>query len=153
MVFKIKMIKKGAEVIFSDQSRLFGKFFVSPQSSTHAGNESVSDLLNNKKPYIPFELKEGEIVMLQKKCIVRIILEEKERNKGLTCQKQIMTQLCFLSGEAIDGKVCFDLPKSNSRLSDFLNYSGDFFYFDGKDSYYLVNSRFVKMVRPHFTKK
>ena len=49
----------------------------------------------------------------------------------------------------MEGTVYLDLPKSHSRLSDFLNYSKAFFCLEVGDRDYLVNSRFVKMVCPN----
>jgi len=147
-VFKVDMIKKGAEVFFSNGSSMSGSFFVSQRSSTHLGDELVSDLFSTENLYIPFELEDEEIVLLQKKCIAMAILEENELSKDPSRRKEIETQVCFISGETINGKVYTDLPKSHTRLSDFLNYSKDFFCLDVGDRDYLVNSRFVRMIRP-----
>ncbi len=77
-----------------------------------------------------------------------VLLEANEVSKDLTYQRQIPARVCFLSGENMEGTVYLDLPKSRSRLSDFLNYSKAFFYLEVGDKDYLVNSQFVKMVCP-----
>ena len=148
MTFKIEMTKKKAEVIYSDESSLTGSFFTSIQTPGHEGNESISDLLVSENKYLPFELDEGKTALLQKECIVMVVLDDPEMKRGITYQQNIPVKVHFLSGKIIEGKVYSDLPASNSRLSDFLNQSKAFFYLDVGDKDYLVNSRFIKIVCP-----
>lgn len=147
-MLKLDMIKRRVEVIFSDGTHESGNFFVSPRSANHTGRESIAELLNGEKSYIPLESREGKIVLLHKRSMVMVLLEADEVRKDLTYQRQIPARVCFLSGENMEGTVYLDLPKSHSRLSDFLNYSKAFFYLEAGDKDYLLNSRFVKMVCP-----
>jgi hypothetical protein len=149
MVLKLEMIRRRAEVVFSDGTSESGDFFLSPRSPNHAGRESIAELLNGERSYIPLELGAGKIILVQKRSIVMVLLEGDEVRKDLAYQRPIAAQVCFLSGENMEGTVYLDLPKSHSRLSDFLNYSKAFFYLEVGDRDYLVNSRFVKMVCPN----
>ena len=106
------------------------------------------DLLVSEKTYLPFELDEGQIVLLQKECIVMIVLEDRDMKKSIIYEQKIPAEVRFLSGESIEGKVYSDLPRNYARLSDFLNHSKTFFYLEVGDKDYLVNSRLVKAVRP-----
>ena len=142
------MIRRRGEVLFSDGTRESGDFFVAPNSASHTGRESIAELLNGERSYIPLESRAGAVVLLQKRSIVMVLLEADEMRKDLAYQRPITAQVCFLSGESMEGTVYLDLPKSHSRLSDFLNYSKAFFYFEVGDKDYLVNSQFVKMVCP-----
>ncbi|MGD8513070.1 MAG: hypothetical protein PVG85_03890 [Deltaproteobacteria bacterium] len=147
-MLKLDMIRRRGEVIFSDGTRESGDFFVSPSSASHTGRESIAELLNGERSYIPLESRAGEVVLLQKRSIVMVLLEADEMRKDLAYQRRITAQVRFLSGESMEGTVYLDLPKSHSRLSDFLNYSKAFFYLEVGDKDYLVNSQFVKMVCP-----
>jgi len=148
MGLKIETTKKKAEILCSDESSLNGSFFVALRAPTREGNELVLDLLVSEKTYLPFELDEGQIVLLQKECIVMIVLEDRDMKKNITFEQEIPAEVRFLSGESIEGKVYSDLPRSHARLSDFLNHSKLFFYLDVGDKDYLVNSRLVKVVCP-----
>ena len=148
MGLKIETTKKRAEIICSDESSLNGSFFVALRAPTREGNELVLDLLVSEKTYIPFESDEGQIVLLQKECIVMIVLEDRDMKKSITYEQKIPAEVSFLSGESIEGKVYSDLPRSHARLSDFLNISKTFFYLEAGDKDYLVNSRLGKVVRP-----
>jgi len=148
MSFKVQKIRKKAELFLADGSNMAGNFFVSPQTPNHAGSESISDLLTNERIYIPFELNDGDVVLVQKESIVMILLKESELNKDLPYLKSSRVTVLLLSGETLEGEVYLDLPQSRSRLSDFLNYSKEFFYLEVENQDYLVNSRFVKIVQP-----
>jgi hypothetical protein len=148
MVFKIEKEVKGAEILFPDGTRLTGRFFVSHTSKKHTGPECIVDLFSEEDTYIPFELEEGDIVLLQKKNIVMLRLEEKEVNRNLPFLKRIGAQISLVPGQTLQGEVYVDLPESRSRLSDFLNYCREFFYIEDGNEEYLVNSEFVKYVRP-----
>lgn len=148
MGLQIETTKKRAEIICSDKSSLNGSFFVALRAPTREGNELVLDLLVSEKTYLPFELNEGQIVLLQKECIVMIVLEDRDMKNSITYEQKILAEVSFLSGESIEGKVYSDLPRSHARLSDFLNHSKPFFYLEVGDKDYLVNSRLVKAVRP-----
>ena len=147
-MFEVTKIKKKAEIFFSDGTTMTGNFFVAPHAPTHAGTESVADLLSNDRLYIPFETIDGHVVLVQKNCIVKILLAESNIDKNLPYLEDAQAQVVFLSGETLEGKVYLDLPKSNSRLSDFLNYSRQFFYLEVGTRDYLVNSGLVQYVQP-----
>ena len=148
-MLKLEMVRRRAEVVFSDGTRQSGDFFLSPRSPNHAGRESMAELLNGERSYIPLESRAGKIILVQKRSIVMVLLEADEVRKDLAYQRQIAAQVRFLSGENMEGTVYLDLPRSHSRLSDFLNYSKAFFCLEVGDRDYLVNSRFVKMVCPN----
>ena len=147
-MYKIDMVKKEAEVFFSDGSSLAGSFFVSPQSSSHSGSQLVSELLIDKNSYLPFELDGEKTIILWRGSIVMVILEKNELNFQTPYLKEIIVQVCLTSGENLDGKVYTDLPESYTRLSDFLNHNDEFFHLEVDSKDHLINSRFVKMVKP-----
>jgi hypothetical protein len=146
MTFKIETIRKRADVFYTDGSRMSGSFFVSPVSPNHIGAELVSELLAGDRNFIPFESEDGNVALLQKENIKMIYLERGELNTDLPNSKQIKAQISFISGETMEGNVYYDLPESHSRLSDFLNSSKEFFYFELNNKDYLVNTQFIKMV-------
>ena len=146
MTFKIETIRKKADVFYADGSTMRGCFFVSPLSHNHVGAEFVSELFADDRNFIPFELEEGKVVLLRKESIQMICLGERELPRDLPNSKQLEAYISFVSGETMEGNVYYDLPKSQSRLSDFLNCSDEFFYFESDDKDYLVNSLFIKMV-------
>ena len=145
--FKIETTKKKAEIFFPDESHLDGFFFASPRAQVHEGCEFVFDLLTSERNALPFELMDGEMVVLQKHGVAMVALEGNELNKNLPSQEKIAVQVCFISGKTIEGYAYINLPKTHSRLSDFLNLHTEFFYLEVDDKDFLINSHFIKMVR------
>ena len=152
-MYKLEKIQKKVEAFLSDGSSFTGSFYLEKKSSTHSGCQSLSDLFTNEISFFPFRLEDGEIILLHKDSIVMIAFKEKEFDPEVSVRKEIPVELCFISGDTLEGKVYSDLPTSHARLSDFLNHTRGFFYIEGKDKNYLVNSRFIKMARSDHGKR
>ena len=147
-MYRIDMIKRKAKIFFSDGSSLTGSFFVSPRTSSHSGSQLVSELLNAENSYLPFESDDSNIILVRKESLTMIVLERNELNTSSPYRKQIAVHVCFISGHSENGMVYTDLPESSTRLSDFLNHHNEFFPLDVDGKNCLMNSRFVKMVKP-----
>jgi hypothetical protein len=145
---KIDKVKREAELTLSDGSRLKGSFFLYAQSPLREeGGELVFDVLNGEKRFIPMEAPGGDMVLIQKDCVVTAKLAEKEWVADETYVKVIRVRVSLLSEAALDGKIFVDLPEERSRLSDFFNLHKGFFYLNVDGAQHLVNFRFVKTVK------
>jgi len=145
---KLKTIKKQAEVKFSDGHSIFGHFFVSPNPQGFPESQNVIELLNDDRSYIPFEIADGEITLLQKGSISIVRMAMSEMKKDLPYQTRTSGKFLLTSGEVLDGYVFIDLPKTHTRFSDFLNFSKRFFFVEVDEEDYFVNTILVKMVMP-----
>jgi len=134
--------------MFSDGHSIGGHFFISPSPKGFSGNENVIELLNDDRFYIPFEIAEDEISLLQKGSIVMVRMAISEMPKDLPYLSRTSTKIFLLSGDILEGQVFIDLPKTRTRLSDFLNFSKKFFFIDVDEQDFLINTKFVKMVMP-----
>ena len=147
MTFKVEKIKRPASVIFHDNTRLDGSFFVSKVSLNHPGMESISELLSNPKDFLPFELMDGEVAILRKKNMVLIQLQQDEHFTEHLSPRQIPVRMRLLSGKSMEGSVFSDLPENQSRLSDFLNAAQGFFYLKADDLNFFVNAQYVLVMQ------
>ena len=120
MGFKIETARKPARVTFRDGSTLHGAFFVSAGARSPDGFERVIDLLNSEKNCIPFEDASGDILLILRGCIARVLLEKSDMEPAPPYIKPAPARFLFNSGEALDGCVFIDLPKGRSRLSDYV---------------------------------
>jgi hypothetical protein len=148
MSLKLKTQKRQAEIMFSDGHSIGGHFFISPSPKGPAGSENVIEILNDDRSYIPFEIAEGEISLLQKGSIIMVRMAISEMPKDLPYLSRTSTKIFLLSGDILEGNVFIDLPKTRTRLSDFLNFSKRFFFIEVDEQDILVNTKFVKMVTP-----
>ncbi len=147
-MLKIHKKRKTAEVVFADEWRQEGTFFVSLMSSHRHGSESIEELLNGDRKYLPFELKDGQITMVQKNSIVMAYLKNSEVDDIIPISKKVPLQVTFLSGHTVCGYIYHDLPNNYSRLSDYLNRTPRFFHLETDSRDCLVNSEFVRLVTP-----
>jgi hypothetical protein len=145
---KLKTQKRQAEIKFSDGHSICGHFFISPHPKGHPGGENVIELLNDDRSYTPFKIAKGQVSLLQKESIVMVRMATSEMEKDLPYQNRTFAKVFLLSGNILEGYVFIDLPKTHTRLSDFLNFSKKFFFIEVDEQDLLVNTKFVKMVMP-----
>jgi hypothetical protein len=145
---KIETIKKQVEVVLEDGSRFEGSLFLSPASAHRWGEESIEELLNGDRRYLPMELGSKEVVLLSKSAIVMAVSKEKETEPIPTTAKKIPVELVLRSGETLRGDVHNDLPKTHSRLSDYLNHTDAFFHIQVGVLNFFVSNGFVRLMKP-----
>ena len=148
MNLKLKTQKRQAEIKFSDGHSMCGHFFISPHPKGHPGGENVIELLNDDRSYTPFKIAKGQVSLLQKESIMMVRMAISEMRKDLPYQKRTFAKVFLLSGNILEGHVFIDLPKTRTRLSDFLNLSKRFFFIEVDEQDFFVNTKFVKMVTP-----
>jgi hypothetical protein len=144
---KIQMIRKRVEIAFEDGSRTEGFFFVSPTSAHRLGSESMEELLNGDRSYLPLEQGQGEVVLVNKNALVTVLAKEREIETMPFGTKKLAAEVVLRSGETFQGDIYHDLPETHSRLSDYLNRSGRFFHIAAASGDCFVASAFVKLIR------
>ncbi len=145
---KIETIKKQVEVVFEDGTRLEGSVFLSPASAHRWGTESMQELLNGDRKYLPMELSSKEVVLLSKGAIVMAVSKEKGTEPIPTGARKIPVEVLLRSGETLRGDVQNDLPRTHSRLSDYLNHTDSFFHIDIGALNCFVSNGFVRLMKP-----
>ncbi len=147
-MFTIQKEKRPVEVVYADQSRQAGSFFVSLNSSQRHGPESIGDLLNGTQTYLPFETEDGEITIVRKSAILIAYLNHHEVPDTTRLSTKVLAQVTFFSGYHVSGYIYNDLPSAYPRLSDYLNGTQTFFHLEIDSRDCLVNSEFIKFVTP-----
>jgi hypothetical protein len=145
---KLQTIKKQVEVVFEDGTRMEGSLFLSTESAHRWGKESIEELLNGERKYLPMEVNPGELVLLSKKAVVMAFSKEKELEPISTNAKKIPAEVILRSGETIRGEVFNDLPIIYSRLSDYLNQTDAFFYIEVGAMDCFVSNEYVRLIKP-----
>lgn len=143
---KLKMIKKPVEVVFEDGTKLEGAFFLSPSSAHHWGTESLEELLNGDRKFLPIEVSPEHVMLVSKSAIMRVTAKEKDEEVLAKGSTKIPAEIVFRSGETMDGIVYQDLPVTHSRLSDYLNRSEAFFHIEVDSRDCFVASAFVRLI-------
>lgn len=145
---KLQTIRKQAEVVLEDGTRLEGFLFLSPASALRWGKESIGELLNGDRKSLPMELKTKEVVLLNRSAIVMAFSKEEEETPVLTNTRRIPVEVVLRSGEILRGEIHNDLPETHSRLSDYLNRTDIFFHLQTGDTVCFVSNGFVRLIKP-----
>jgi hypothetical protein len=145
---KIERIKKQVEVVLEDGTRMEGSLFLSPASAYRWGKESIEELLNGDRRYLPVELISKEVVLLNKGAIVMAVSKEREAEPISTNARKIPVEVVLRSGEMLRGDVHNDLPVTHSRLSDYLNHTDAFFHIEVGSLDFFVSNGFVRFMKP-----
>ncbi len=147
-VFKVHRVKKEAVVFFPDGTNLEGRFFVSPISPGSNRSEYVSEIITGARRYVPFEMRNGETILLHTGNILKVLLKEREDEYFVNTTREVVVRVSFLSGQEVSGTIRFNMPETHSRLSDFLNQGQEFFTFETDTGIFLINNKFVKSITP-----
>jgi hypothetical protein len=145
---KLQTIKKQVEMVFEDGTRMEGSLFLSTASAHRWGKESIEELLNGNRKYLPMELNPGDVVLLSKNAIVMAFAKEKQIEATPTNAKKILAEVILRSGETLRGGVYNDLPTTHSRLSDYLNQTDAFFRIEVGAMDCFVSNAFVRLIKP-----
>lgn len=145
---KLQTIKRQVEVVFEDGTRVEGSLFLSTASAHRWGKESIGELLNGDRKYLPMELTGEEVILLSKKAIVMAFSKEKEIEPIPPNAKRIPAEVILITGERLRGEVSNDLPMTYSRLSDYLNRSDAFFYIEVGARDCFVSNEYIRLIKP-----
>ena len=145
--YRVKTLRKKAEIFLVGGKRLEGAFFLSPISANQRREETILELLCGDRAYLPFETTQGKIVLIQKTNIIKVISKEPAPYPdGAKASGQI--KVWFDDGSFLNGEVLFSMPTTHSRISDFLNHSAEFFYVHKEGIVYVVNRDHITFVEP-----
>lgn len=147
----LKIPKKRVFVIvnFVGDKKVRGNIFINPQSSLHYGEEQIIDLLNNKEPFLPFEIKEtSSIRIINKKSIISISTSEELKSEGELGKRETIT-VALTSGRNLNGELIISGPEDKLRVLDFFNDKEKQFFrlFTEAETHY-INISHVRQVIP-----
>jgi hypothetical protein len=123
----LETIRKSAEVRLLDGQSLEGAFFLERATPAGAGPQSLLELLNSPRRFLPFEIRPGEVLLLGKQGIAYAVSEPATGGPCPSCSRSFDAAVVMVTGQTLLGTIVQDLPDHFPRLSDFLNFSPGFF--------------------------
>ncbi len=126
--------------------------FLSSVAENHKGRETVSDLLDKPRPFLPLKEEDGESVLLRKSAIkwIKVLVPQDvewhyfEGREGAS-RKRI--RCIFAEGEPLEGYVYAVAPEGHRRVSDIVNQEKTFLHVEADEDLYLVNTAHVMFIR------
>lgn len=133
---------------FLGQEVVRGHLFLALMAKSHAGPETVLDLMNEPEPFFVLKV-EGQppVRMVNKERIVEVEVSGQPEEEPSVSKEEEMT-LMFQDGFSLSGTARVELPPAKSRLIDFLNNSDRFFELRDGGALHIVNRKHISHVKP-----
>ena len=126
-----------------------GCFFISGDSRTHAGPESVRDLLNSESGFFPFEARPSggsTTVLYNRDHLVFVELQDKNepaRDPGYDVAIEKMVTILMSNGMRLRGAVRVFPPSRERSLERFRRARRTFRYLEAENATYIINVHHV----------
>lgn len=145
---KVEKFKCRANVHFSTGGSLDVHFFLGYQAETHNGPETLLDLLNSDRTFVPIEdILMNEVLLIGKTRIVYVELPE----GGAVLQGENFNELPvtveLVNGESLRGSFPTDLPPESRRASDYLNLMPQYICLQSNPKWLVINKGYVLSVK------
>jgi len=145
---KVEKFKCRANVHFSTGGSLDVHFFLAREAGTHAGPETLLDVLNSDRAFVPIEdILMDEVLLIGKTRIVYLELPE----AGAVFQGQDLVELPvtieLVNGETLRGSFLTDLPPESRRASDYLNMMPQYICLQSNPKLVVINKGYVLSVK------
>jgi hypothetical protein len=147
-LLKVEKFKQKATICFSTEGSLDVHFFLAYHAENHSGAETILDVLNSEKTFIPLEdIFTNEILLIGKTEIMYLSLSLDKTMPARFEAVAIPVKVELLNGEIMEGKFLTDLPPDKLRLSDFLNYTPQFISLWRDDTNLILNKAYILSVK------
>ena len=145
---KIEKFRCRANVHFSTGGSLDVHFFLGYQAETHPGSETLLDVLNSERTFVPIEdILMNEVLLIGKTRIVYLELPE----AGAVLQGKDLMELPvtveLVNGETLRGSFLTDLPPESRRASDYLNLMSRYICLQSQPHWLVINKGYVLSVK------
>lgn len=133
---------------FLGQEVVRGHLFLALMAKSHAGPETVLDLMNEPEPFLVLKV-EGQppVRMINKERVIEIEASVQPEEDQAVGKEEDMA-LMFQDGFSLSGTARVELPPTKSRLIDFLNHTERFFELRDGGSLHIVNRKHISHVKP-----
>jgi len=148
--FRFDKIEQEVVLFLADGIVLEGTVFLAPHAYTHAGPQTLLELLREIEPFLPLRDRDGSLRLVNKEAVshARHAAGSGGDEETASLGEKIAARLFFFGGETLEGTLHVEMPRDRSRLKDFLNAAPDFFPFDSSESHYIINRRQLYQVMP-----
>jgi hypothetical protein len=147
--FRVEKSRAKATLMLSNGMSVHGSFFIALDGRTHAGPESVRDLLNSEVGFFPFDacrFEDTRTILYNRDHLVFIELHDKGepcRDPGYDVAIEKIVTILMSNGMRLRGAVRVFRPHGSDRLSDFARAQDAFRYLETGTATYIINVHHV----------
>ena len=142
--FRFEKLRVPAELSLAHGGAVAGSFFVAGSAFDHDGPERVSELLNTRHGFFPFQREDGSTALYNRAQVILVTLgegvKEAETEPGYTVARHRRVSMLLSTGARLSGSVPIYRPAGRDRLSDYAQASEQFLYLVTPQRTHLVNS-------------
>ena len=148
-LLRVEKSRVKATLVLSNGMTVHGCFFIARNSRTHAGPESVRDMLNSEAGFFPFDAVRSEemtTILYNRDHLLFIELEDRNepcRDPGYDVATEKIATILMSNGMRLRGVVRVFRPHGNDRLSDFARAQENFRYVEAANATYIINVHHV----------
>ncbi len=148
--YRIEKVRRRVTISLSSGAMLEGDIFLQAHARFRNGPEEPFDVLNDDDPFLPLQLMDDAVILVQKAQIATVIT-------GLPTEDDVAVQgvpgmhvdLTFIDGSTRQGSIFPELRADRPRLVDFLNNTrARFLPVFATDELLLVNRAHIAYARP-----
>jgi hypothetical protein len=147
--FRVEKSRTRGTLTLSNGTAVQGCFFISGNSRTHEGRESVRDVLNGETGFFPFDAGRSEdstTILYNRDHLIFVELQDKDeprRDPGYDVAIEKLVTMLMSNGMRLRGVVRVFRPHGSDRLSDFARARETFRYLEAENTTYIINVRHV----------
>ena len=142
--FRIEKLRVPAELSLAHGGTVSGSFFVAGHAFDHDGPERVSDLLNGRQGFFPFQRDDGSTALYNRAQVTLVTLgehvKEAETEPGYAVATHRRVSMLLSTGARLTGTVPIYRPRGRDRLSDYAQTPDQFVYLVTPQRTHLVNA-------------
>lgn len=125
--------------------------FISSCAETHRGKETVSDLFNTPRCFVPLLDDRGGVALVRRNAIRWIRFREPESFEWYYYEirqgaPRATVRCAFADGEVLEGAVYAVGPAGEQRVQDLVNREENFLHLDTNAGLFLVNMKLVASI-------
>jgi hypothetical protein len=145
---KVEKFKCRANVHFSTGGSLDVNFFLGQKCEAHPGPETMLDVLNSERSFVPIQdILMDEVLLIGKTRIVYVELPQTwavDQSKDL---EEIPVTVELINGETLRGSFLTDLPPESRRASDYLNLMPQYICLQSIPKWVIINKGYILSVK------
>jgi hypothetical protein len=145
---RVEKFKCRANVHFSTGGSLDVHFFLGYHAETHSGPETLLDVLNADRAFVPIEdILMDEVLLIGKTRVVYLELADSGplvQGEGLV---KLPVTIELVNGETLRGNFLTDLPAESRRASDYLNLMPRYICLQSELRWLVINKAYVLSVK------
>ena len=144
---KVAKQTRPVRIRLSTKRELNGTVFLGLYEASHAGPQTVGDLLNSEEAFIPLKTAKGVRLINTEQIVLARTPAEGEVDELMTMGIRCPVTIALADATSLRGNIYITMPEGHRRPKDFFNHAPKFFPFFKDDQLVYINRRLVASIQ------